>query len=275
LVQKFDIIIVEKRGEIEMDTVGGIILFVSIIAFWVFLVMGVIAVIKKSGKGKTNFKRMGMAFGASVLGMILIGIFADTDSETASGNEKPAKQEEVKKEETPEEKAAREQKEKEESEAKAKAEAEKKAKEEAEAKAKAEKEAAEKKAKEEAEAKAKAEAEQKAKEEAAAKKANAKTIEYAQLKKNPDRHAGEYVKYTGEIIQILEGDDITNIRLAVTKDSYGYDFNDLIFIEYPGYTDYVEGDIITVYGEIYGGYSYTSQAGWEITLPGLVADSFE
>ena len=53
------------------------------------------------------------------------------------------------------------------------------------------------------------------------------------------------------------------------------DFNDIIFVEYAGLTEFVEDDVVTVYGEIYGTYSYTSQAGWEISLPGLIADSIE
>jgi outer membrane biosynthesis protein TonB len=140
-----------------MDTVGGLILLAATIAFWVYLVKGVRAVMKKSGDGKRNFKRMGISFAASILGVMLVGIFSDTEAETASSTEKPAKQEEVKKEETPEEKVAREAKEKEAAEAKAKAEAEKKAEAEAEAKAKEEAEKKEAKAKEEAEKKAAAE----------------------------------------------------------------------------------------------------------------------
>ncbi|WP_313892448.1 hypothetical protein [Psychrobacillus sp.] len=128
---------------------------------------------------------------------------------------------------------------------------------------------AEQKVKDETEAKALAEAEIQV---VAEKKANAKTIDYPQLKKNPDRYSGEYVKYTGEIIQILEGNNRTNIRLAVTQDSHGYDFNDIIFIEYDGYTDFVDGDIVTIYGGVYGAYSYKSQAGHNISLPGILAD---
>lgn len=140
-------------------------------------------------------------------------------------------------------------------------EAAKKAQDEAEAKA-----AAEKKAQDEAAAA------EKARQAEAAKKASAQTIDYPHLKKNPDSYKGTYVKYTGQIVQILEGDGATNIRLSVTKDSYGYSINDIIFVEYDGTTDFVENDIVTVYGKITGDYSYTSQAGYDIHLPGLLAD---
>lgn len=114
-----------------------------------------------------------------------------------------------------------------------------------------------------------------AEEKAAAKRASATTIEFAQLKKNPDKYEGEYVKYKGEIVQILEEGNFTVIRLAVTPTSYGYDFNDIIWVEYIGTTEFVDEDIVTVYGTITGEYSYTSTAGWEITLPAMLADSIE
>ena len=130
---------------------------------------------------------------------------------------------------------------------------------------------AEKKAAEEAERK-RIEEEEKAAKELAEKKANAEPIPFKQIDKNPDRYAGEYVKYRGEIIQIMESEDSTVIRLAVTKTSYGYDYNDVIYVEYGDWTEFVEEDVVTVYGTIYGSYTYTSQAGYEISLPSLIAD---
>lgn len=229
---------------------GTSLAILGMLGFFVGLVLLVIGLIrKKKMKG-------GLVLGISVVVFIIGFIMVPTNGTESSKDSKDNEKVETAakpKEETPEEKAAREAKEAEE-----KALAEQKAKEEAEAKAKAEEEAR-----------------LKAEQEAAAKKANAKTIDYPQLKKNPDRYKGEYVKYTGKILQILEGDNITNIRLSVTQNSYGYDVNDVIFIEYPGYTEFVDDDIITVYGEIYGSYSYTSQAGFEISLPGLLAKEFE
>lgn len=244
-----------------MDNLFLFIAVISSFALPIFIILAIVNYVKKDQlKGKKMLKNSGISFAIMFVSFIAFGVTTDS-TETAKEKEKV---ETVAKTETPEEKAAREAKEAEE-----KAASEKKAKEEAEAKAKAEEEVR-LKAEQEAKEKAKAEAQA-----AAAKKANAKTINYAQLKKNPDRYKGEYVKYTGEILQILEGDNITNIRLAVTKTSYGYDFNDVIYIEYKGYTDFVDNDIVTVYGEIYGSYSYESQAGYNITLPGLIADKVE
>ncbi|MFJ6264253.1 toxin regulator [Lysinibacillus xylanilyticus] len=229
---------------------GITLAFLGMLGFFVGLVLLVIGLIKK--KKMKGGLVLGISVVVFIIGFIMVPI-NDTESSKDSKDKEKVETTAKPKEETPEEKAAREKKEAEE-----KALAEQKAKEEAAAKAKAEEEAR-----------------IKAEQEAAAKKANAKTIDYPQLKKNPDRYKGEYVKYTGKILQILEGDNITNIRLAVTPTSYGYNPNDVIFIEYSGYTDFVDDDIITVYGEIYGSYSYKSQAGFDIALPGLLAKEFE
>lgn len=240
-----------------MNTLFILLTVVSFIAVIVFACLTIVNFLKDKKKGMKMLKRFGISFGVMILSLILFGVTLDED-ETSTEKSEASDSE---KKETAEEKQAKEAKIAEE-----KAADELKAKEKAEEKAKIE---AELKAKEEADAKAKAEADAKA---ALEKKANAKTIDYAQLKKNPDRYAGEYVKYTGEVVQILEGDNITNIRLSVTKESYGYSINNLVFIEYPGYTDFVDGDIVTIYGEVYGSYKYKSQAGYEISLPGILAD---
>lgn len=229
---------------------GTKLAILGIFGFFVGLILLVIGLIKK--KKMKGGLVLGISVVVFIIGFIMVPTNGTESSKDSTDNEKVETTAKPK-EETPEEKAAREKKEAEE-----KALAEQKAKEEVAAKAKAEEEAR-----------------IKAEQEATAKKANAKTIDYPQLKKNPDRYKGEYVKYTGKILQILEGDNITNIRLAVTPTSYGYNPNDVIFIEYSGYTDFVDDDIITVYGEIYGSYSYKSQAGFDIALPGLLAKEFE
>lgn len=229
---------------------GYFLVLIGMFGFITGLVLLVIGLIKK--KKMKGGLVLGISIAAFIIGLIMVPT-DDTESSKDSKDKEKVETTAKPKEETPEEKAAREKKEAEE-----KALAEQKAKEEAAAKAKAEEEAR-----------------LKAEQEAAAKKANAKTIDYPQLKKNPDRYKGEYVKYKGKILQILEGDNITNIRLAVTPTSYGYNVSDVIFIEYPGYTDFVDDDIVTVYGEIYGSYSYESQAGYQISLPGLLATEIE
>ncbi|WP_050614966.1 hypothetical protein [Bacillus testis] len=244
-----------------MVGLGATLFIVGFLAGIVFLVLAAKDMIKKNGKAKRKFAYVGGSFGLVIVSLVLIGIFADpVPAENTKTNDK-----QVDSEKTKEAKAA-----------------DLNAKEEAQQKESAEKEAAEKKEKEEAAAKkeaekeAKKQAELRAKQQAEAeKKANAQTIDYSHLKKNPDRYSDQYVKYVGQIVQIQESGHYTAIRLAVTQTSYGYDFNDIIWVEYDGLTDFVEDDIVTVYGEIAGTKSYKSTAGWKITIPAIVADHIE
>ncbi|MBB4824276.1 hypothetical protein HNO89_001498 [Sporosarcina luteola] len=92
-------------------------------------------------------------------------------------------------------------------------------------------------------------------------------IDIKQLKKNPDKYKGEMITYEGQIVQIFEDGEYTNMRLAVNGD-----YNDIVFIKYFGLTDFVEDDFVTINGTVYGAYSYESQAGQKISVPGLIAD---
>ncbi|MDQ0299636.1 hypothetical protein J2S78_002056 [Salibacterium salarium] len=107
------------------------------------------------------------------------------------------------------------------------------------------------------------------------KKQSAEQLDFARLQKNPDKHAGTYVTYTGQIIEIQESDNMTYMRLAVTKNDYGYNYDDVIYVEYDDYTEFVEEDEVTIYGNVYGTFDYTSQAGWDMSIPAVVADIVE
>ena len=110
---------------------------------------------------------------------------------------------------------------------------------------------------------------------AKAYKNNCKTLSFKDLSRNPDKHKGEKLKYTGKVIQVQEDehwlDDNTTVdlRINVTKDEYGL-WDDTIFatVELPKDADRIlEDDIITIWGECDGKYSYTSVLGSDVTLP--------
>ncbi|MBO1912063.1 hypothetical protein J4G37_45625, partial [Microvirga sp. 3-52] len=67
----------------------------------------------------------------------------------------------------------------------------------------------------------------------------------------------------------------TVIRLGVTKKSYGYSSNDVVYVTYTGTTPFVKEDIVTVYGPVKGSHTYESQAGYQITLPHVEAEFIE
>ena len=101
-------------------------------------------------------------------------------------------------------------------------------------------------------------------------KAQCKTIDFRALNKNPDAYKGQKYFATGQVVQIMEGLGTTNIRLNVTRDKWGY-WDDTIYVTYQGSIPAYEESIIRVWGEVKGSYTYTSVAGWTITLPWVEA----
>lgn len=152
-------------------------------------------------------------------------------------------------------------------------------KKEAEAKAKKDAEAAAAKAKADAAAKAKADAEAKA--EAAAKKlAEEKErkgydtgITYDQLARTPDDYIFEKVKFRGTVVQVMEGDGVTQIRLAV-----GDNYDTILFAEFNSSvvdSRILEDDTITIRGLSTGLITYDSTMGGSISIPGVSIQQVE
>ncbi|MBM7834887.1 hypothetical protein [Clostridium sardiniense] len=143
-----------------------------------------------------------------------------------------------------------------------------------------EKEAAEKekKAEEERLAKEKADKERKEKEAEAKRLAEEKKgyntgITYSNLARNPENYQGKKVKFTGKILQVMNGAGFKQARLAV-DDNY----DTIILIEY---TDdmlkgnLLENDTVTIMGTFYDLVSYTAVIGNEITIPCIKCDIIE
>lgn len=102
------------------------------------------------------------------------------------------------------------------------------------------------------------------------------TISFKDLSRNPDKYKGEKFTFTGEVIQVQEPTfgDTVELRMNVTKTTYDYidtvTYSDTIYatVEIPDGADRIlEGDIITIYGECDGLYSYTSVLNAKISLP--------
>lgn len=145
-------------------------------------------------------------------------------------------------------------------EANKKAEAEKQAKFEAERK------------REEEEQKKKEEAERKAAEEKEKNKYNT-GITYDNLARSPEQYKGEYVKFKGKVLQVLEDSGVTQIRLAIDGD-----YDKVILVGYSSSildVKLLEGDVVTVYGESQGDVTYTSTIGKPITLPLVLTNKID
>lgn len=93
-------------------------------------------------------------------------------------------------------------------------------------------------------------------------KKSCKTIDYKALLRNPERHKGEKIKFTGKVYKVLEfdseteGEVIYNMRIRVTKDEYGF-WDDTVCatIDLSEKVDkFLEDDIVTIWGECDGEY---------------------
>ncbi|MDT1943343.1 hypothetical protein AB6883_12900 [Carnobacterium maltaromaticum] len=139
---------------------------------------------------------------------------------------------------------------------------------EKEAAAEAEKLAAEKEAAAEAEKLAAAEAEKLAAE--LGNRDNYNTgITYDQLARTPDEFKGQRVKFYGKVIQVMEGDENIQLRVAV-DDNY----DTIAYVEYlPSIVTQrvLEDDMITFYGTAAGLITYNSTMGGKISIPGVLA----
>lgn len=142
------------------------------------------------------------------------------------------------------------------------------AKKEAEAKAEQERKEAEAKAEQE---RKKAEEEQRKKEEEA--RGYDTGITYDQLARTPDDFSFKKVKFYGKVIQVMEDDETTQIRLAV-NDNY----DTVMLCEYSSSIvsqRVLEDDHITVSGTSMGLISYKSTMGGTITIPSVLVKKID
>lgn len=124
----------------------------------------------------------------------------------------------------------------------------------------------------EAAAKAQAEADAKAEAEKNDPATYNTGITYDNLARDPDKYKGNKVVFQGKVIQVMEGDDYTQYRLAVNSD---YDTVALIEITADKLSSRVlEDDIITIYGESMGTITYDSTLGGKITVPAISVNMF-
>lgn len=109
-------------------------------------------------------------------------------------------------------------------------------------------------------------------------KSKCKEYTYEQMARNPKKVKGKYAKLTGEVVQVMEDGDFVELRVNITKDSYGY-YSDTVYVYYTMKSKkgdrILEDDIITIYGKLAGTETYTSVLGSEITLPKINAEYIE
>lgn len=105
-------------------------------------------------------------------------------------------------------------------------------------------------------------------------KSQCQDIPYKELARTPDAYEGQYVKFTGEIIQVQESGNDATYRINVTKDEYGF-WDDTIIASFDlssSSSRFLEDDIVTLYGQYEGLYTYTSVLGSSITVPNITIE---
>lgn len=98
-------------------------------------------------------------------------------------------------------------------------------------------------------------------------------ITFEEISRSPDDYEGEKVKFTGYVLQINEGRNENEIRMATSGM-----FDDIIYGTYdPSILEVrvLEDDNITIYGTVSGLKTYTAVLGNSVTLPNISIDRIE
>ena len=96
-------------------------------------------------------------------------------------------------------------------------------------------------------------------------------ITYDQIARSPEDYKGKKMQFTGRVIQVMEDDDETEIRLAVDGNS-----DNIILVGFNpdilSGSRVLEDDLVTISGESVGTISYKSTMAGKITVPAIAAN---
>lgn len=108
-------------------------------------------------------------------------------------------------------------------------------------------------------------------------KAQCQKISYKDLARYPEKYKGEYVKFSGEIVQVCSEAKseyyYSTYRLATYR---GYDNVIYIYVDnYGSGRRILEDDKVTIYGKYKGLYTYTTVMGASVTIPSIEVEYIE
>ncbi len=98
-------------------------------------------------------------------------------------------------------------------------------------------------------------------------------ITYDQLARTPDNYKGKKAKFSGKVVQVMEGDGETDLRIAV-----GGNYDNMLFVAYKSEitsTRILENDQVIISGKSAGIYKYKSTMGGQISVPSMLVDKIE
>ncbi len=105
-------------------------------------------------------------------------------------------------------------------------------------------------------------------------KKSCQTYDYKTIFRYAEDYKGKDVKYTGKVVQVIDGYISTSYRVNVTKDKWGY-YDDTIYVTFIDLDDntprILEDDIITFYGTLSDLYTYETVMGASVTIPSVIA----
>lgn len=102
-------------------------------------------------------------------------------------------------------------------------------------------------------------------------KAQATTIPYPELNKDPEAFDGKTVTYTGQIFQIHEeGTEGGGWMLLSVTEEYEI-WSNHIYVSFTGHVKGAEKSMVTIWGKVKGAKSYQTQIGGETTVPEVEA----
>ncbi len=109
-------------------------------------------------------------------------------------------------------------------------------------------------------------------------KSECKTYRYEDLLRNPDNYYGEKVYFKGKVTQVIMKDnDWISLRIYVTENKSGKKSkwsNDIYvnYLKFAGAENFLEGDIVYLYGTMCDPYTYTTSSWTQRTIPEVVIE---
>ena len=97
------------------------------------------------------------------------------------------------------------------------------------------------------------------------------TYKYEDLMRYPDNYNKKLAVFQGKVIQVLRNGKEFQMRINVTQTNYGYTDTMYVFYTQKTNENFLENDIIIMYGELRGTQKYTSVLGAEIEIPRIYA----
>ena len=95
---------------------------------------------------------------------------------------------------------------------------------------------------------------------------------YDEIARNPNPYQGQNITFKGKVLQVVERSSGPNVyRVAV-----GSDYGCVFYVEYSlpkSSPRILEGDTVTLKGEYYGIFTYSTTMGSSVSVPAIIADS--